>query len=67
MGNVVVRLYLLLLHSLNPQFHEGHSADATVYSDQTSYTEEIQGPLTLQLAGPLEHTEYILFEKEKKH
>lgn len=66
MVNIVVRLYLLLLQSLNPQFQGAQSVETVPdFQDCLTISEKIRGPLTLNFAGPLELPEYILLEKEK--
>lgn len=69
MANLTVRLYLLLMHSVFPQFQPQQAASN---SDQFTlaqhqFREDLPGPVAFSHSGPLELREYMLLQNEKKH
>lgn len=67
MGTLTVRLYLLLIHSIFPQYqHEQPACDFDrITADQCQYGKSLQGPITFTAPGPLRLEEYMFLQKEK--
>lgn len=66
MGILTVRLYLLLMHSLFPQYQQVSPGIDSVQKTLRTLNWK-KGPVTLIKAGPMELHEFTLLQNEKKH